>query len=302
MDASGNQNRVCYTVTMNFPWVTWTDYRIIDAGNSEKLEQVGPYRLRRPESSAQQYLEPLPNHWNHPDAWFFGDGKNGHWKTAIGFPESWIVNQGSLRFEVSLTPHKHIGIFPEQATNWDWIRTQIRSSPSPLRVLNLFAYTGGATLAAAQAGASVVHVDASKAMVQWAKRNAQLNDLAEAPIRYLVDDVVAFVKREIRRGHTYHAIILDPPAYGRGPDGQLWKIETMLGELLELCRVLLDPDPVFVVLNTYAANFDETDLTAILINTFGSLHGDLEVGELVLPIEHQPNPLPCGLTGRYRFK
>lgn len=157
-------------------------------------------------------------------------------------------------------------------------------------------------MAAAQAGASVVHVDASKAMVQWAKRNAELNGLNEAPIRYLVDDVVAFVKREIRRGHTYHAIILDPPAYGRGPNGQLWKFETMLDELLDLCRVVLDPDPLFLVLNTYAANFEDDDLTAILSDKFRALHGDLEVGELTLPIDHQAFALPCGFSGRLRFK
>lgn len=287
---------------MKMESVMWRDYRVMDAGNGEKLEQVGPYVLRRPESNAQQFLETLPGGWKNPDAWYLHDGKSGQWKTRKGLPESWIIDQGEVRFEVALTPHKHIGIFPEQAANWRWIKDRIQSSPTPIRVLNLFAYTGGATIAAAQAGASVVHVDASKAMVQWAKRNAQLNGLGGAPIRYLVDDVVAFVKREIRRGHTYHAIILDPPAYGRGPDGQLWKFETMLGEFLELCRVLLDPDPLFIVLNTYAANFDETDLTAILINTFGSLHGDLEVGELTLPIEHQPHVLPCGLTGRVRFK
>lgn len=282
--------------------VLWNDYRVLDAGNGEKLEQVGPYRLRRPESNAQNFLEPLPSFWKNPDAWYMAEGKSGHWKTRQGFPESWIITQGSLRFEVALTPHKHIGIFPEQAANWQWITEQIRSISTPVRVLNLFAYTGGATMAAALAGASVVHVEASKAMVQWAKRNAQLNDLADAPIRYLVDDVVAFVKREIRRGHTYHAIILDPPAYGRGPDGQLWKFETMLGELLALCRVLLDPDPLFLVLNTYAANFDEHDLEASLVRALGSLTNDVEVGELIYPIESQAFGLPCGLTGRTRFK
>lgn len=275
---------------------------MIDAGNGEKLEQVGPYRIRRPESNAQQILENSTPLWKQPDAHYVLEGKSGHWLTKKKLPETWIVNQGDLRFEVGLTPHKHIGIFPEQATNWQWIQERIRSSATPVRVLNLFAYTGGATLAAAQAGASVVHVDASKAMVQWAKRNADLNRLGEASIRYLVDDVVAFVKREIRRGHTYHAIILDPPAYGRGPDGQLWKFETMLGELLDLCRVLLDPDPLFIVLNTYAANFDAYDLEAILSDKFRSLHGDLDVGELVLPIEHQDFLLPCGLSGRLRFK
>jgi 23S rRNA (cytosine1962-C5)-methyltransferase len=263
---------------------------------------VGPFRLRRPESNAQQWLESLPQPWINPDATYHAEGKNGHWMTRHGLPETWIVNQGNLRFEVALTPHKHIGIFPEQATNWQWIRERIASSPTPIRVLNLFAYTGGATMAAAQVGASIVHVDASKAMVQWAKRNAQLNDLAEAPIRYLVDDAVAFVKREIRRGHTYHAIILDPPAYGRGPDGQLWKFESMVGELLELCRVLLDSDPLFVLVNTYAANFDVPDLEALMIDTFGALHGDLQCGELTLPIDLQEHPLPCGLTARYRFK
>jgi 23S rRNA (cytosine1962-C5)-methyltransferase len=201
-----------------------------------------------------------------------------------------------------LTPHKHIGIFPEQATNWHWITETIAASPSPIRVLNLFAYTGGATLAAASAGASVVHVDASKAMVQWAKRNAQLNDLSEAPIRYLVDDVIALVKREIRRGHTYHAIILDPPAYGRGPDGQLWKLETMLPELLALCRVLLDPDPLFVLLNTYAANLDADDVEALVTDAFRSLNGRVECGELTLPVSHQAYRLPCGLSARLRFK
>ena len=275
---------------------------MIDAGNGEKLEQVGPYRLRRPESNAQQFLETLPSIWKNPEAWYLSEGKSGQWKSVKNLPETWVVRQDQLRFEVALTPHKHIGIFPEQAANWHWIQQRIRSAQAPIRVLNLFAYTGGATMAAAQAGASVVHVDASKAMVQWAKRNASLNALSEAPIRYLVDDVVAFVKREIRRGHTYHAIILDPPAYGRGPDGQLWKFESMLGELLSLCRVLLDPDPLFVVLNTYAANFDEDDLEASLVSAFGTLHGDLEVGELTYPIDTQAEPLPCGLCGRYRFK
>ena len=286
---------------MNIPPVDWTDYRVIDAGNGEKLEQVGPYRIRRPDSNAQQWLPSLPKQWSNPDATYHAEGKGGHWLTRHGLPDTWIVNQGTLRFEVALTPHKHIGIFPEQATNWAWIRERIASRSAEVRVLNLFAYTGGATLAAASAGASVVHVDASKAMVQWAKRNAALNGLAEAPIRYLVDDVVAFVKREIRRGHTYHAIILDPPAYGRGPDGQLWKFDTMVRELMELCRVLLDPDPLFVLVNTYAANFDESDLEALMFDTLGSLNGDVQCGELTLPVDLQEHPLPCGLTARTRF-
>jgi 23S rRNA (cytosine1962-C5)-methyltransferase len=293
---------VWYTESMNYQAVNWLEYRILDAGNGEKLEQVGLYRIRRPESNAQQILEHVSSVWKQPDAHYVTDGKNGRCVTPKRLPETWIVQQGDLRFEVGLTPHKHIGIFPEQATNWRWIAERIAASSTPVRVLNLFAYTGGATLAAAQAGASVVHVDASKAMVQWAKRNAALNGLSEAPIRYLVDDVLALVKREIRRGHTYHAIILDPPAYGRGPDGQLWKFETMLGELLDLCRILLDPDPLFMILNTYAANFDDYDLEAILSDKFRALHGDLEVGELTLPIDLQPFQLPCGLSGRLRFK
>ena len=211
----------------------WQDYQVIDTGNGDKIERWGQYILRRPDP---QVIWPFadPDSERLPQAQYLrSETGGGHWTGRGKVPESWMISYQNLRFLVRPTGFKHTGLFPEQAANWDWMREKIRKSSRSIRILNLFAYTGGATVACAEAGASVCHVDAAKGMVQWAKENARLSNLEDAPIRYIVDDVLKFVQREIRRGHQYDGIIMDPPSYGRGPDGQVWKLETEIYALLE---------------------------------------------------------------------
>lgn len=272
-------------------------------GSGEKLERWKDIILRRPDP---QVIWPMEENsmWNSPHAHYHrSKSGGGSWEYKKKFKDSWTVSYGDLRFKVSPTGFKHTGLFPEQAANWDWMMDTIQGSGrEDLRVLNLFAYTGGATMACASAGAAeVVHVDASKGMVNWAKENMMLSHLENHKIRFIVDDVLKFVAREKRRGRTYHAIIMDPPSYGRGPNGEIWKIEEQLYPLISACMEILDDDPLFFLVNSYTTGFPPTVLYNLLRTTVGKKHcnGAIAAGEIGLPITTGDSVLPCGIYGKW---
>lgn len=276
----------------------WKDYKCLSSGDGEKLEKWGNIILRRPDP---QIIWSKSNNslWNSWDAFYHRSNKGGgSWEFKKKLPDSWTINYKDLKFKVSPTNFKHTGIFPEQAVNWDYIIDKIsKIDKKEIRVLNLFAYTGCATMAAAKAGASeVVHVDASRGMVEWAKENRDLNGLSNHKIRFIVDDVIKFLEREKRRGRTYHAIIMDPPSYGRGPNGEVWKLENNLKELLEKARDVLDDDFSFLLINSYTTGISPISLQNILSLTFKNY--SVETGEIGLPIEENNLILPCGIYGR----
>ena len=276
----------------------WKDYKCLLSGDGEKLEKWGNIILRRPDP---QIIWSKSNNtlWNSWDAFYHRSNKGGgSWEFKKKLPDSWTINYKDLKFKVSPTNFKHTGIFPEQAVNWDYIMDKIsKINKKEIRVLNLFAYTGCATMAAAKAGASeVVHVDASRGMVEWAKENRDLSGLSNHKIRFIVDDVMKFLEREKRRGRTYHAIIMDPPSYGRGPNGEVWKLENNLKELLEKARDVLDDDYSFLLINSYTTGISSISLQNILSLTFSNC--SVETGEIGLPIEENNLILPCGIYGR----
>lgn len=215
-------------------------------------------------------------------------------------PERWTISYGPLKFHIKPTSFKHTGLFPEQAANWRWMMDKIKGAGRPISVLNLFAYTGGATTAAAYAGASVVHVDAAKGMVQWAKENVQLSGLADRPVRFITDDVFKFVQREQRRGNRYDAIIMDPPSYGRGPNGETWKLEESLYPFLESCMSIISDQPLFMLINSYTTGISPTVLRNMLSMTMQQKYGgQISAGEIGLPITRSGLNLPCGILGRW---
>lgn len=281
----------------------WEDYECIDAGNGEKLERWKDIILRRPDPLALWPIAEESGLWLQPHARYHRSAKGGgHWEYLKQLPESWNVRYRQLCFKVSPTGFKHTGLFPEQAANWDFMMEKIAGADREIRVLNLFAYTGGATMACAAAGAQeVVHVDAAKGMVQWAKENMVLSHLEDRRIRFIVDDVLKFVAREKRRGRTYHAIIMDPPSYGRGPKGEIWKIEEQLYPLVSACLDILDPHPLFFLINSYTTGFPASVLRNILSSTVLRRHpaGIVEAGEIGLPISASDMILPCGIYGRW---
>lgn len=281
----------------------WEDYECIDAGNGEKLERWKDIILRRPDPLALWPIAEESGLWLQPHARYHRSAKGGgHWEYLKQLPESWNVRYRQLCFKVSPTGFKHTGLFPEQAANWDFMMEEIAGADREIRVLNLFAYTGGATMACAAAGAQeVVHVDAAKGMVQWAKENMVLSHLEDRRIRFIVDDVLKFVAREKRRGRTYHAIIMDPPSYGRGPKGEIWKIEEQLYPLVSACLDILDPHPLFFLINSYTTGFPASVLRNILSSTVLRRHpaGKVEAGEIGLPISASDMILPCGIYGRW---
>ncbi len=281
----------------------WEDYECIDAGNGEKLERWKDIILRRPDPLALWPIAEESGLWLQPHARYHRSAKGGgHWEYLKQLPESWNVRYRQLCFKVSPTGFKHTGLFPEQAANWDFMMEKIAGADREIRVLNLFAYTGGATMACAAAGAQeVVHVDAAKGMVQWAKENMVLSHLEDRRIRFIVDDVLKFVAREKRRGRTYHAIIMDPPSYGRGPKGEIWKIEEQLYPLVSACLDILDPHPLFFLINSYTTGFPASVLRNILSSTVLRRHpaGKVEAGEIGLPISASNMILPCGIYGRW---
>ena len=278
----------------------WQDYELIDTSSGEKPERWGKVRLIRPDPQII-WKTPKGADWQKADAHYHRSNKGGgQWETLKKLPESWQVNYDGLVFKISPTGFKHTGLFPEQAVNWDLFRKLIREAGRPISVLNLFAYTGGATLACLQAGATVCHVDASKGMVQWAKDNAALSGLSDRPVRWIVDDCEKFVQREIRRGHHYDAIIMDPPSYGRGPGGEVWQLEEKIYDLLSLCTGVLSDKPLFFALNSYTTGLSPSVMAHLLGVTLGrQFEGEITADEIGLPESRSGLTLPCGSTALF---
>ena len=278
----------------------WKDYELLDCGRGEKLERWGDKLLVRPDPQAIWNTPRSHRGWKKPDARYARSSTGGGQWADKSVPQRWQIHYKDLTFNVGLMNFKHTGVFPEQAANWDFAREQIQKAGRPVSVLNLFAYTGGATIACAAAGASVCHVDAAKGMVQWARENAKISGLEDRPIRWIVDDCAKFVEREIRRGRTYDAIIMDPPSYGRGPSGEVWKLEENLYPFVELVAGVLSDNPLFVILNSYTTGLSPSVLTYILQTVIGGKFGGHTVSdELGLPVSATGLALPCGATGRW---
>ena len=280
----------------------WKDYECIDAGNGEKLERWGSIILRRPDPWAL-WVHEKSNDWSNYHALYHRSDKGGgYWENKKKFPEFWTINYKELKFKVSPTGFKHTGLFPEQAANWDFIIDKIKNAKRPIKVLNLFAYTGGATMAASFAGAiEVVHVDASKGMNDWAKENAVLSHLENNKIRYICDDCLKFVEREKKRGNKYDAIIMDPPTYGRGPSKELWRFEDSLNKLIDSCIEILSDKPLFLLISSYTKGITPEILKNILITSIGKKlpNGKITTDELGLKITNSHLVLPCGIYGRW---
>ena len=283
-------------------WIAndWKEYEVIDTSCGEKLERWGKYTLLRPDPQVIWNTKKEDKHWKHLNAHYHRSKKGGGSWEFIDLPKQWQISYKNLNFELKPFSFKHTGLFPEQAVNWDYMTDKIIKAGRPVKVLNLFAYTGGATVACAKAGAHVTHVDASKGMVTWAKENAAASGLKDAPIRYLVDDCMKFVEREIRRGNHYDAILMDPPSYGRGPGGEVWKIEEKIHDLVKLCAKLLSDNPVFFIINSYTTGLQPAVLSYI-INTeitayFG---GKVRADEIGLPVTSNSLTFPCGCSARW---
>ncbi len=262
----------------------WQDYELMDSGSGYKLERFGTYWLVRPEAEAV-WQRALPEaEWHRAHAVFHpgAEESGGHWEKLQPLPESWVLGYGNLRFEVMLTASRHTGIFPEQACSWDWLADQIKNARRPVQVLNLFGYTGLATLAAVAAGAKVTHVDASRKAIEWAKKNQLLSGLTERSVRWIVDDALKFTKREARRGVHYDGLILDPPKFGRGPKGEVWEFYKLLSELLNACREVLSEQPLFVVLTAYAVKASALTLYYAVQEMMSGYSGVTEAGEIAL--------------------
>lgn len=290
-------------------WLTdqWNDYEVIDCSKGEKLERWGDYLLVRPDPQVIWDTPKMEKGWHKMNGHYHRSSKGGGEWEFFHLPKEWTI-QYSLPINRKLTFHlkpfsfKHTGLFPEQAANWNWFSQLIADAISkgrPVKVLNLFAYTGGATLAAAAAGASVTHVDASKGMVTWAKENAISSGLKDAPIRWLVDDCVKFVEREIRRGNHYDAIIMDPPSYGRGPKGEIWKIEESVYPLIRLCGQILTDNPLFFLINSYTTGLQPAVLSYMISTVLDTANGTVTASEIGLPVSSSGLVLPCGASGRY---
>ena len=294
------------------------DYALLDSGEGEKLERYGKYTVTRPDPQAlwQKFLP--QKRWDGADAFFRNAAvlsEPGHgsvashtkrvprslsgWKTRQTLPENWDIVLSGLTFSIHLSSFKHTGIFPEQVANWEWMRALIRVARRPISVLNLFGYTGGSTLACAAEGANVCHVDASKVALTWACRNAEISKLSDKPIRWMLDDSIAFLRREERRGRKYDAIIMDPPIFGHGPKGELWKIEEDLGELLRLSRQVLSPQPLFFLMNGYAAGYSALAYENNLRGVLKDFHGEFERGEVAIEESFGKRLLPCGIFARW---
>ena len=280
----------------------WNDYELIDTTDGERLERWGDVLLIRPDPQVIWKTPPADKRWRAADAHYHRSQKGGgQWEMHTSLPDGWEIGYRTLRFRVHPTGFKHTGLFPEQAVNWDYVSDLIRAADRPVRLLNLFAYTGGATLACAVAGAQVCHVDASKGMVQWARENAKLSGLDQKPIRWIVDDCQKFVAREIRRESYYDAIILDPPSYGRGPGGELWKLEDAIYDFLKLCVGVLSERLLFVMLNSYTTGLSPSVMAYLLRETVGrQFQGEVDADEIGLPVTASGGVLPAGATAIWR--
>lgn len=283
-------------------WIAdnWKDYEVIDTSNGEKLERWGKYILLRPDPQVIWNTKRDDKRWNKLNAHYHRSSKGGGEWEFFDLPKQWQISYKDLIFNLQPFNFKHTGLFPEQATNWDWFSNKIKNANRPIKVLNLFAYTGGATISAAKAGASVTHVDASKGMVTWAKENAVSSGLENAPIRWIVDDCKKFVEREIRRNNKYDAVIMDPPSYGRGPKGEIWKIEEEIYSFIKLCTQVLSDNPLFYLVNSYTTGLQPAVLAYMmnleLTKKFG---GNVLASEIGLPVSSNRLILPCGASGRW---
>ncbi len=279
----------------------WQDYEVLDTSCGEKLERWGKYLLVRPDPQVIWNTPKTNPGWKIRNGHYHRSSKGGGEWEFFHLPDEWNIHYKELTFRLKPFSFKHTGLFPEQAVNWDWFSSLIREAKKPVSVLNLFAYTGGATLAAAKAGARVTHVDASKGMVTWAKENAAASGLGDAPIRWLVDDCVKFVEREIRRGNTYDAIIMDPPSYGRGPKGEIWKIEESIFPFIEQTAKILSKDAIFYLINSYTTGLQPAVLSYMIhtaiVPGFG---GQVSADEIGLPVKANGLVLPCGASGRWQ--
>lgn len=284
-------------------WIAdkWKDYEVLDTSGGEKLERWGAYTLVRPDPQVIWEEEKKHPGWVNPNGHYHRSAKGGGEWEFHKLPEEWSIKYRELTFQLKPFSFKHTGLFPEQAVNWDWCEKIIKNAARPVKVLNLFAYTGGATLSAAQAGASVTHVDASKGMVTWAKENAVSSGLKDAPIRWLVDDCVKFAEREIRRGNTYDGIIMDPPSYGRGPKGEIWKMEESIFPFIKLTARLLSKNALFFLLNSYTTGLQPAVLSYMMHSAIAKERGGrVEAEEIGLPISKNKLILPCGASGRWQ--
>ena len=279
----------------------WNDYKIIDMANGQKLEKWGNILLSRPDPQIIWKNKSYPDEWKKADAVYSRSKTGGgSWEYKKKLPSVWQIKYKDLIFNIKPMGFKHTGLFPEQAVNWDWMRDKIKNAKREIKVLNLFAYTGGATVACLKAGASVCHVDSSKGMVTWAKENVISSGLSERPVRYIVDDVAKFVNREIRRGNKYDAIIMDPPSYGRGTNGEVWQFENSIYDLVELCTKVLSEKPLFFLINSYTTGISSSVLANVLNLTVAKKYrGKVESGEIGLPMEKSSLILPAGIFGRW---
>lgn len=285
-------------------WISdeWKDYKVLDTADGDKLEKFGDYVFIRPDPQIIWPKKINPALWNKANAKYLRSRKGGgEWNFLKGkLPEKWTISYKDLKFVIKPTGFKHMGLFPEQAANWDFITEQIKKENRKIKVLNLFGYTGGATVAALKAGASVCHVDASKGIMAWCRENVELNGLAGDRIRYIVDDAAKFVGREIKRGNKYDAVIMDPPSYGRGPGGEVWTLEDKIYSLTELLSDVLSDNPAFFIINSYTTGLAPSVIGNILKMTVGEKHGGtVEAGELALPVGESDYVLPCGSTARW---
>lgn len=279
----------------------WKEYEIIDMASGEKLEKWGNITLIRPDPQIIWKEKTYPNKWKTADAKYKRSNTGGgNWEYNKNLPKSWQIKYKNLTFNIKPMGFKHTGLFPEQAVNWDWMIEKIKSEKREIKVLNLFAYTGGATVACLSAGASVCHVDSSKGMVSWAKENVTSSNLQDKKVRYIIDDVIKFVNREIRRGNKYDAIIMDPPSYGRGSNGEVWQFEENINDLVNLCTKVLSDNPLFFLINSYTTGISSKVLENILkINIKNKYKGKYTSGEIGLPMSNSDLVLPCGIFGRW---
>ena len=278
----------------------WKDYEIIDMASGEKLERWGNIKLIRPDPQIIWKNKSIPSEWKLANARYNRSNTGGGaWEYNKKMPKQWQIKYKDLTFNIKPMGFKHTGLFPEQAVNWDWMINKIKQSKRDIKVLNLFAYTGGATVACLSAGASVCHVDSSKGMTTWAKENVESSGLREKPVRFIIDDVVKFVQREIRRGNKYDAIIMDPPSYGRGKNGEVWQFENNIADLVELCTQVLSDDPLFFLINSYTTGISSKVLANLLELNMKRYNGKITSGEIGLPMKNSKLVLPCGIYGRW---
>ena len=278
----------------------WKDYEILDMADGEKLERWGNFLLIRPDPQIIWKEKSFKDKWGQANARYNRSNKGGGgWQYKKRLPESWQIKYKNLTFNIKPMGFKHTGLFPEQAVNWDWMIDKIKNSKRNIKVLNLFAYTGGATVACLSAGAEVCHVDSSKGMTLWAKENVESSGLKDKPVRFIVDDVIKFVQREIRRGNKYDAIVMDPPSYGRGKNGEVWQFEENIGDLINLGTKVLSDKPLFFLINSYTTGISSKVLENMLSLNMNKYKGKITSGEIGLPMSDSKLVLPCGIYGRW---